>query len=658
MKESATRDLIVGRMYLLLTFFSVAALVIIGQLVWIQAVDGPELRTEGMSQVRSQTVLAAERGQILDQANRALVVNTPRYDLALDPSYPGFVEDQSNHIARIAEITGWQQRTITRRIEGRSSPRYVRLGEVSTRARAVLDTVDVPGLMIQESFDRQYNYGTTASHILGHVDRDGVGRAGVELEYDEFLQGTPGRRSLLRDRRGFRRVDAGGVVVDPVDGETVVLTIDLIRQTILEEELARGVREARAQRGSAIAVDPKTGAILAMANVPTFDANDPSATPTHTWRNSAITDRLEPGSSFKLVTATAAIELGLTSMDRIIDTGNGTLNIFGRVMRDVHAQGEIPFRDVITKSSNVGMAKTAQTMEPGELYRYARNFGFGQKTWIDLPGEVQGLLKRTSRWSKTTLTSLSIGYEVDVTPLQMVMAYAALADGGVLRQPYIVAERRDITGKVLWTAREDDPARTDSVRRVMDSETARTLLPAFINVVERGTAQQAQVAGLSVAGKTGTARKVVNGRYGRGYRATFVGFFPADDPQVVMIVVMDEPRSSIYGGAVSAPVFRRVSERWTGTMPNVAARVVPDDMQLSMTPTAPVSQVLTASISSDYEPPKIVPDLIGLSARTAWQVVIRCGGSVKMRGSGIVVDQSPGPGGPCVQGETVLLTLR
>ena len=648
-------------MYVVLSLLSLCPLFVVGQLSWIHFVEGEELRDVGRRQANSQRVLPAKRGVILDQAGRALAVNTPRYELALDPLYPGFEESREAHVARIAQVTGWHAWRIDSRIDRRSSPQYVRLGPVSSAQFEQLDTLTVPGLIIEESFDRQYNFGGTAAHILGHVDRDGVGQAGLELTYDEYLQGIPGRRTLLRDRRGVRRVDAAGLVVPPVDGQVLVLTVDLIRQTILEEELERGVREARASRASAVAVDPNTGAILAMANWPTFDSNDPAASPPHTWRNAAITDRMEPGSAFKLIGATAAIELGRTSMDRMVDTGEGWINIYGRTMRDVHKHGEITFSDVLTLSSNVGMAKTAQLLAPGELYRYARDFGYGQRTWVDLPGEVAGLLKRTSRWSATTLTSLAIGYEVDVTPLQMVMAYAALANGGLLLQPYVVQERRDVTGRVLWRA-SDAPARRDSVRRVMNASTAHTLLPAFTGVVERGTATTAQVDGLSVAGKTGTSRKVTGGRYRGGYRATFVGFYPADDPQVAMIVVMDEPRRSIYGGQVSAPVFKRVAERWIGTLPAVAGQLLASSAAFDETSTAVLPSLPRPSSTNEQEvlvgdvPANTMPDFTGLSARAARRMLGQRGLQGTLHGSGQVVEQFPAAGDS--SHHEVVLTLR
>ena len=666
---------------MVLTLLALVPLFIAVQHLWIYFGEGEDLRESGLRQARSQVPIMAKRGTIVDAKGRALVVNTPRYDVAVDPSYPEFELQQDSFLTRLTKLTGASRRVLQRKIDQRASVQFVRLIELTPSQRTEVYGWNVPGVILEERFRRRYNYGKTAAHVLGHVDVDGVGKAGLELEYNHHLQGVSGRRMLLRDRRGYRRVDAEGIVVPAKDGETLVLTIDLIRQTILEEELERGVRDSGARRGIAIAVDPRTGAILAMANAPSFDPNRPQDAPVYAWRNSAITDRLEPGSSFKLITATAAVDQGHMSMEHMIDTGDGTLEIYGRTMRDIKALGEIPFRDVITLSSNVGMAKTAQQMQAGDLYKYARNYGFGQKTWVDLPGEVSGLLKKTNRWSRTTLTSMAIGYEIDVTPIQLLMAYAALANGGLLLQPYVVAERRDVTGTVLWRAAYD-PARRDSVRRVFSPTTAEKLMPAFIDVVERGTATSAKVEGMLVAGKTGTARKVVRGRYGPGYRATFVGFFPADDPKVAMIVVLDEPRTSIYGGAVSAPIFKRVAERWIGTLPDLeppppppqpgpesephpaiklwaerawaeltkTLQPRPDSLRphtllLRDTPRSQQNARLVRATERSM-PPEMMPDLRGLSARTARFWLTAHGFEVKQQGQGRVIAQSPEPGSP------------
>ncbi len=676
-------------MYVVLTLLSLLPLCIAGQVVWIYLGEGAELRAQGERQARSQVVLPAKRGEILDRAGRALAVNTPSYDLALDPTVAGFSGVESSFFGKLSRLTGEPARSIRRKVRQRASLKFVRLATGLTEdQKRKITSWEVPGVILTQKFARRYNYDKTAAHLLGHVDVDGTGTAGLELQFDAFLRGQPGRRSLLRDRRGHRRIDVEGTVVEPQDGQTIVLTIDLIRQTILEEELVRGIEESGASSASAIAVDPQTGAILALANVPTYNPNRPKAYAQASQRNRAITDRMEPGSTFKLVGASAALEHGVVTMDERVDTGNGYATFRGRPMRDTHAHGVIPFSEVIVLSSNIGMAKTALKLKKGDLYQYARRFGFGQRTWIDLPGEVGGLLKKTNQWSGTTLTSMSIGYEVDVTPLQMVLAYAALANGGLLVQPYVVAERRDLTGKTIWRA-DRDQARQDSVRRVFNPETAETLRPAFEGVVNEGTATKAQVEGLPIAGKTGTARKASrSGGYGAGYRATFVGFFPADDPQVAMIVVMDSPKTSIYGGMVSAPVFKRVAERWIGTFPRIAERLAPVDAlpeaqdqpvpDVTHRPAAVAAHQLRAAgyrvASFDDSSPALVarqqpeagtpakpgalvrltleadtseaqmPDLTGLGAREALFWLQAHGVKVRVEGSGHVVSQSPEAG--------------
>lgn len=651
------RDQILGRMYVVLTGLALMPLIIAGQLVWLNVEEGGHLRELGRRQAESQQLLLPQRGEIIDIHGRALAVNSPHYNLALDPTVPEFTEQKTTFLARLSDLTGISTRQLQSRIENRSSEQFVRLIDLTPKQRREVASWEMPGVILEERSQRKYVYGTTAAHIIGHIDTDGVGKAGLELEYNEYLKGQPGRRTLFRDRRGYLRVDAEGVVVPATDGETLVLTIDLIRQTIMEEELAAGVVEARAIRGSAIAVEPKSGAILAMANFPTFDANMPLRTPVSAWRNRAVTDRLEPGSAFKMIAASAALETGIVSMDDLINTGDGEIEVSGYTLNDVVRYGEITFNDVIVKSSNVGMALTTRPMAPEELYRYIRNFGFGQKTWIDLPGEVGGLLKRTNRWSKTTKTALSIGYEIDVTPMQVVMAYAALADGGLLRQPYIVAERRDVTGRVLWRA-TDDPARTDSIRRVLQEETVAMLQPALIEVVQRGTATDAQVEGLTIAGKTGTARKVVNGAYGSEYRATFVGFYPAEDPQVAMIVILDEPQTSIYGGRVSAPIFKRIAERWIATFP-ASGLPTPQEgwrFQAQRDSLAPLSETVAISeepvrrshvkvqAATHETELTVMPDVLGLDARAAWFLLSSKGLDVQLNGTGLVIGQSPEPG--------------
>ena len=534
--------------------------------------DGAELRARGIRQAESVVELPAQRGAILDRAGRALAVNTARFEVAADPTVEGFGERADTLYQILGEATGKGAAHFRTRVAERASRQYVVLvRDLDEASKEALDAAHVPGLLVEGSYRRHYNYGTTAAHVLGHVTRDLDGVAGVEMFLDAELKGTAGRQAVQRDRRGRVRAVVGGTRVDPVDGENVVLTVDLVRQAILEEELARGVRETGARWGTAVAMDPRTGAILALANAPTYDPNTAGRFSDAALRNHAVVDRIEPGSTFKLVTAVAALESGTATTQTVYETGNGSHTFSRRTMRDSHPYGRITLDEAIVKSSNIAMGLAAETMGRGPLYRTARALGFGQPTTVDLPGEVAGSLRRPDTWDATTLPWMSTGYAVEATPLQILTAYAALANGGVLVRPHVVAERRDArTGATVWTA----PA--DSVRRAFSAATARALMPAFERVVsEDGTARDAQVEGLRVAGKTGTAQTAANGRYLNQYRASFVGLFPVEAPEVVLYVLLDSPTNGYYGGTVSAPIFGRVARRWIGTFPRVAQRVAP-----------------------------------------------------------------------------------
>ena len=568
----AARDSILTRLYGVFAVLLVLPGLVVAQMVRVHLNDGAELRARGERQAESMIELAAQRGAILDRMGRALAVNTARYEVAADPTVAGFDARAGELYALLGRLTGRGADHYRRRVRDRASRQYVVLvRDLGEAAKEELDAADFDGLIIHGSYRRRYNYGSHAAHILGHVTRDMHGVAGIEMLLDEDLQGTPGRQAVQRDRRGIVKAVVGGTRVEPQHGDNVVLTIDLVRQAILEEELARGVQEAGAAWGTAVALDPRTGAILALANVPTFDPNRPGAFTNDDRRNHAVVDRLEPGSTFKLVTAVAALESGTVRPTDELDTGEGWHVFHGRTMKDSHGYGRITFGEAIVKSSNIAMALVAERMGRGPLYSTARDMGFGQPTYVDLPGEVAGTLRKPEDWGTLTLPWMSTGYSVEVTPLQIATAYAALANGGLLVRPYVVQERRNAaTGEVVWQARQD------SVRRAFRAETARVLLPYFEQVVSReGTAPRAAVEGLRVAGKTGTAQRATGGGYSQTYRSSFVGMFPVESPEVVLVVVLDRPTNGFYGGAVAAPIFGAVARRWVGTFPTVAERVAP-----------------------------------------------------------------------------------
>jgi cell division protein FtsI (penicillin-binding protein 3) len=679
------KEQIFARMYVVATLIALFPVLIAFQVARISVVQGPELRERMAAQSTSFEQIPAMRGRIVDAAGRNLAVNVRRYTVGVDPTVKTFQENRNRAIDRMASLMDMSRSEVERRIRQRSSPKYAVLATnmvASTETIAELRTV--PGISLSESFTRQYSHGTTASHVLGHVNTDLKGIAGLEMQYDEWLSGTPGRRALRKDRRRNLSYDTRLDVVEPTHGESIHLTIDLVRQEIMEQELEKGVLSSGANWGVAIAMDPHTGAILAMANYPTYDPNQAGRFGTFERRNHAINDLIEPGSTFKLIASVAALESGVVALTDTVDTGRGSEYRYGYELRDTHALGKVSFLEVIQESSNIGMAQVAERLDKGVLYRYARDFGFDQPTWIDLPGETSGRVKRPDSWSRTTAGAMSRGYEIQSTPLQMLVAYAALANGGVLVTPHVVKERRDVLGNVTWQANPD------SVRRAFKRSTAELIRPAFEAVVDSGTATQARIEGVRVAGKTGTASKYVNGAYSRSdYRATFAGFFPADHPKVAMIVIMDEPSSSIYGGAVSAPVFRAIGERWLATSPELTPQPVMVDVPRADTilstpsvegmPAAVASRVLRANgfrprdvdrpdeivgdaSTSDRRPvdigtrvrlvtdsdaapvQRVMPDVTGLGARDAARWLERLGVAVRLQGRGRVSAQWPAPG--------------
>ncbi|MCF7763823.1 MAG: penicillin-binding protein 2 [Verrucomicrobia bacterium] len=422
-----------------------------------------------------------------------------------------------------------------------------------------------------EDYDDQiriYPNGPLAAHVLGFVgmrDRMSVGGMvqelqgadGVELKLNELLSGLPGWRVVETVPKGelvpFRSQD-----VEPHPGRNVFLTIDSGLQAIVEAELAFLMREHAPLSASAVIVRPQTGEILAMANCPTFDPNRPGDSKPEERRNRVITDVLEPGSTFKIVPASAGLAEGLVSLDTRIDCEQGHFYFAGRRLKDDHPSGFLTVQEVIAKSSNIGTAKIAIQLGKARLFDYIQKFGFGTATGIPLVGEVVGIVHPPSKWSKLSISRIPIGQGIAVTPLQMVMAMSALANDGVLMQPMLLDRVEDEDGHVVIQYAPQE------VRRVVSGATSRSMVTALKAVVSQdGTARRARVEGFSVAGKTGTAQKAIRGGYSHtAFFASFVGFFPADAPELCISVILDEPKKpSYYASVTAAPAFRRIAER-------------------------------------------------------------------------------------------------
>lgn len=403
---------------------------------------------------------------------------------------------------------------------------------------------------------RLYPMGTLMGQVLGFVGRDGYGLGGVEYEMDEALFGEKGWMLIRQDAKQRRVYSMDLPVKHPINGLPVRLTVRRPVQEIAEECLARGVSSTGAVSGCAIVVDPKTGDVLALANYPGFDPNLTADPFSNNPRNFAISLVHEPGSTFKVVAASAALEEGVFREEDVIRTDGGKLKIYDEYIHDMHNYGALSFTQAVAVSSNVAFAKIGLAVGDKRLYRYMVDFGFGQKTGIMLPGEEAGLLKDLEKWSGRTLATVAMGHEISVTPLQIAMAYAAVANEGVLMTPRIIAE----------AASREDGAETypvRPVRRVVSPRTARRITACLTRVVdlEEATGNQARIEGLEIAGKTGTAEKIdpETRTYLRNrVVASFVGFFPAYDPQLLCLVALDEPRTFHTGGATAAPVFKQI----------------------------------------------------------------------------------------------------
>ena len=528
-------------------------LVLAGRLFSVQLVNRGKY--ESNRPAARRVALEARRGEIFDAEGTRLATNLSAYSYYV--SAPSEVRRPAEVAERFARIGGEPRSEILSRLSRGCSFTWL-LRKADDRTDQEIRKWNLKGVHTLLETTRHYPFGALAGQVLGYTNVDNKGIEGLELGLDEDLHGKPGWMAFRVDARGRRFAEINNPVQDPRDGDRVLLTLSAPIQEIVEEELSDAVARFSARSGQAVLMDPRTGAILAMANAPSCDPNHPGKTAVWTRKNRTITDCYEPGSIFKIVAVTAALEEGIKRPEDRIFCENGKFKVAGRTIRDAHKYGWLTLQEVLEYSSNIGTIKVAQELGPRLLYQYGRAFGFGYQTGINLPGEVKGTFRPPAKWSGLSLATIAMGQEVSVTALQMATAYGAIANGGVLMRPWIVRAVKDAHGK---TVRESKP---QAIRRVMSPETARTLTEFLLGAVERGTGVNAQLEGVHVAGKTGTAQKAIEG--GRGYApgqyvSSFVGFLPAEDPKIVCLVSVDTPRGVYYGSQVAAPAFKRIMDR-------------------------------------------------------------------------------------------------
>ena len=658
------------RRRVLLTVWLLSGSVVVARASQIQVAQASIWRQQADQQHRASVEVAAPRGSVVDRSGVELAISRETFRVSVAPRE---IRDVEAATRLLTETLGLDP-DLVRGATTSSRPWRVLPNSYPPSVREPL--MDVPGLYLEREHRRFYPRGDLARGLLGVV-RDGEAYGGVEQAFDESLRGRAGRAVQARDPLGQPIPGESVPIKDPEEGRQVVLTLDVDLQEIAHQALADAIQETEAQGGDLVITDPRNGDVLAMVSMRDGSAN----------ALSSINTPYEPGSTLKPFTVAGLLEHGLATLEDSVDTKTGHWTVERRTVSDVHPEGGVmTLAHALEISSNVGVAKAAQVMTPAIQYQTLRDFGLGVPTGIGLPGEGKGTLRRPERWSRQSPVSLAIGYEVAVTPLQMAMAYGALANGGRLMQPRLVKEVRDADGR---TVSRFEPR---MVRQVVSSDVTRQITDVLVNVVEDGTGTRARLSTFTVAGKSGTTRAWADGGYQSGdYFASFAGFFPAEEPQLVVLVRLDRPSGAYYGGATAAPVTRATLEsilaaQQTPLDRNALARVARaqalsgGSQPLSGESSGAETAARFASLSRAQDPEVLgrfdlgsvpegdrgnpgpdgsvairVPDVTGLPARAAARRMHELGLRVRWEGSGPVTLTLPMAGSQLAPGDTVRL---
>ncbi len=540
-----------GRLYLVLAIFLLGFSAVVFKLFKVQVLNHDEFSEQASSQYKMQVALPARRGVISDRNGIILASNAFVVKFAFDPQE---IKNKAGVAASFAAVFG-KPKEYYSAILNDTSRRYIVVEkEVPLEIASKLDGIKEHGVIRETNERRSYAFGARASHILGFTSKDGRGLAGLEMFDDKILRGKDGYTVMQRDGRGRPRPDVDYDQVPAANGDDFTLTIDESIQASTENALRVGVEKAAAEAGIAIVMNPQTGEILAMANMPDYNPNDFFSATNEMLRNRAITDAFEPGSTMKVLTAAIALDLKVWKENEKIDAHGGTWVVDGgATIRDTHPYGVLTFRQALEKSSNVCFAQISDRLERRRFYKYMRDFGMSVLTGVDLPGEIKGNLHKPSKWSGNSKRYLAFGYEMTATPIQLATAYATIANFGVMMKPYLIAKRKQSNGEVVVTQPQE-------IRRVVSEETSKRLINIMQGVVDSGTATMCKIKGVAIAGKTGTAQQLVNGHYSKEhYTSTFIGFFPAEKPEYEILVILRSPHNGYYGGAVSGPIFREIA---------------------------------------------------------------------------------------------------
>jgi cell division protein FtsI (penicillin-binding protein 3) len=550
--NSTDRKYIRIRMALVGLLFGLFLAVICGKAAYLQIYRGPWLSDLAAEQYEASVKSSGKRGTIYDRKMSEMAVSIPVTSIA---AFPRRMADPATAAAAIAKPLKINRRSLVKNLKSKKSFIWIKR-QATPREVEQVKQLNIEGIGFVPEYNRFYPQKTLAAQVIGFTGVDGEGLEGVEHYYNRALKGAISEQTFLRDAFGHRIVSDDKETPD-FSGHNLILTIDQSIQFIAAETLEDTVREFEAGGGIVIVLEPKTGAVLAMAQYPEVNPNAYRKFKTEHWRNRAITDALEPGSTLKIFSATAGIEYGGLTSNSIFFCENGSYRVGAKVVRDTKSHGWLSLQQIIQYSSNIGVIKLSEDIGPEPLYNILTKFGFGSKTGIDAPGETPGSLSHYRTWTRMDTSAISFGHGVAVSPIQLVAAVSAIANKGVLTQPYLVSQITDQNNRVV------DSFTSRNSRRVLSEEKARAIRNILKTVVaEDGTGANAALDGYSAGGKTGTAKKIAeDGTYSsEDYIASFIGFAPSEEPAICVLVIIDEPRKQYYGGTVAAPAFRRIAQ--------------------------------------------------------------------------------------------------
>lgn len=628
---------------MLLTF---GLIVVVGRLLYIQIINSEKYLELAKNQQQTKQKIIPQRGNIYDRNGNLLASTIKSVSIAVDPTELKNKDSLATLIERDIGIkrdvvlekinsSKGQFLRLCRRVSPNKTFKIKELKENGVRQEKNGRKIKSPdkGILLIDEPTRYYNYSSVAAQIIGCTNLENKGLSGIELGYDSLLCGKPGYMIMYRDAKQRLRPALNLPTIEPENGSNIYLTIDIELQKIVEFELMQGVMSSQGRSGTAIALDPNTGEVLACASYPGYNPNLPATYSSENMRIRAISDAYEPGSTFKAITAAAAVEEKIVKPTDLFNGFNGVFVQSSYTLRDEHRLGIATFKEAFEYSSNIILSQVAMKIPDKSFYKYIRDFGFGLKTDLNVPGEITGKIPKFNAINPVDKRFIGFGYGIMTTPIQLVAAYSAIANKGKLMKPYIIT-KIEKDSKIL---REVKP---QLVRNVVSEGTSKTLTELLKGVVQNGTGKKAYIEGLEVAGKTGTAQLLISGSYSKSnHIASFIGYYPANNPKICMLVFVESPQLNFYGGSVAAPIFKNIALRWASISPNFLNK---------------------QNNNNDIKKNIVyVPELKGISIDDAQAILADLGLKSKTDGNnGVIVSQFPRAGTKITQNTAVLLKVN